>query len=52
MLFPRMLMYSKDIGSRFLIVIFTPRRVVFMFGETDRIVPETIVPTELKIRMS
>lgn len=50
MLFPRMLMYSRDIGSRLLIVILTPRRVVFIFGDTERIVPETIVPISSSVR--
>ena len=39
-----MLMVSRDMGSRPLGVILTARRAVFIWGETDAIVPWTIVP--------
>lgn len=41
---PRMLMVSREMGSRLRIVILTVRREVFIFTSTERIVPCRIVP--------
>lgn len=42
-----MLINSNDIGSRSLMVILTPRKVVFMLGDTETTVPDTMVPSQL-----
>lgn len=41
---PRMFMVSSEIGSWPLTVILTVRRAVFICGETEEIVPWTMVP--------
>ncbi len=50
---PRILIVSKVIVSpgaegfdRFFVVIFTARSAVFIWGETEVIVPDTIVPED------
>ena len=40
-------MVSMVTVSRFLGVIFTARRAVFIFGETEAMVPFTIVPMQI-----
>ena len=39
-----MLMVSSEMGSRPLAVIFTARRAVFIWGDTEAMVPWTMVP--------
>lgn len=41
---PRMLIVSSEMGSRPLGVIFTVRSAVFIWGETEVMVPWRIVP--------
>lgn len=43
---PRILIVSRDMGSRPFCVIFTARRAVFIWGETEVIVPCRMVPRE------
>lgn len=41
---PRMFMVSREMGSWPLAVILTVRRAVFIWGETEAMVPWTMVP--------
>lgn len=50
MVLPRMFMVSREMGSWFLGVMRTLRRAVFICGETDIIVPWTIVPGQVSFR--
>ena len=45
-------MVSSEMGSRPLAVILTVRRAVFIWGETEAMVPWTIVPIEEEKRVS
>jgi hypothetical protein len=49
---PRMLMVSREIGSRPLGVIFTARRAVFICGETEAMVPWRMVPGQKRATAS
>lgn len=44
-----MLMLSRAIVSLFFGVILTTRRAVFMSGETDAMVPETMLPNVVSL---
>lgn len=50
MVLPRMFMVSREMGSWFLGVMRTLRRAVFICGDTDIMVPWTIVPAGVGVR--
>lgn len=47
---PRRLIVSREIGSRPRCVIFTVRKAVFIWGETEVIVPWIIVPVPIPLK--